>query len=195
MESNYDKLFKILLIGDSGVGKSSLLYRYCDDKFDNTYISTIGVDFKFKTIEHNDKIYKFQIWDTAGQERFRSVTSSYYRGAYSIILVYDITDKDSFLNLSKWIEEVNHHGVPGTEITIVGNKIDCNIYRQVQSEDVVRFAKDNGCKCFETSAKTGFQVETIFKSLLPTLITNDDLKNEQKNININSKPVDKSCCY
>ncbi|WBY58514.1 ras-related protein Rab-1B [Plasmodium yoelii yoelii] len=109
MNDSYDSLFKILLIGDSGVGKSCLLLRFADDTYTDSYISTIGVDFKIKTIEIDDKIIKLQIWDTAGQERFRTITSSYYRGAQGIIIVYDVTDRDSFNNVKNWIIEIEKY--------------------------------------------------------------------------------------
>ena len=105
----YDYLFKILLIGDSGVGKSCLLVRFADDTYADSYINTIGVDFKIRTIDINSKTVKLQIWDTAGQERFRTITSSYYRGAHGIIIAYDITDKESFQNLRQWLFEIDRY--------------------------------------------------------------------------------------
>ena len=101
-------MFKLLLIGDSGVGKSCLLLRFADDTYTESYISTIGVDFKIRTIELDGKTIKLQIWDTAGQERFRTITSSYYRGAHGIIIVYDVTDRDSFDSVKYWMQEVDH---------------------------------------------------------------------------------------
>ena len=109
MNPEYDYLFKLLLIGDSGVGKSCLLLRFADDTYSESYISTIGVDFKIRTIEHDGKTIKLQIWDTAGQERFRTITSSYYRGAHGIIVVYDVTDQDSFDNVKQWLQEIERY--------------------------------------------------------------------------------------
>merc|ERR1712159_656276 len=103
MNPEYDYLFKLLLIGDSGVGKSCLLFRFADDTYQESYISTIGVDFKIRTVELEGKTIKLQIWDTAGQERFRTITSSYYRGAHGIIVVYDVTDQESFNNVKTWL--------------------------------------------------------------------------------------------
>merc|ERR1711977_627351 len=121
---DYDYLYKLLLIGDSGVGKSCLLLRYVDETYQESYISTIGVDFKIRTVEIDGKVIKLQIWDTAGQERFRTITSSYYRGAHGIIVVYDVTDGDSFRSVEKWITEIERFA--GTEVTkmMVGNKAD-----------------------------------------------------------------------
>jgi len=119
---DYDYLFKILLIGDSNVGKSSLLTRFSDDKFSEDIINTVGVDFKFKTLDIEGKKIKLQIWDTAGQERFRTVTSSYYRGAHGIIIVYDITNADSFKSVTAWIKDAEEGAPPDLEKSIVGNK-------------------------------------------------------------------------
>ncbi|XP_075771425.1 uncharacterized protein LOC102458629 isoform X2 [Pelodiscus sinensis] len=120
----YDYLFKLLLIGDSGVGKSCLLLRFADDNYTDSYISTIGVDFKIRTIELEGKTIKLQIWDTAGQERFRTITSSYYRGAHGIIIVYDVTDQDSFSNMHLWLEEIGRYASENVNKLIVGNKND-----------------------------------------------------------------------
>ena len=107
IEKDYDYLFKLLIIGDAGVGKSSLLLRFADDKFTTAYINTIGVDFKIRSIKYKNKKIKLQIWDTAGQERFRTITSTYYRGAHGVIIVYDVTDRESFDNVKTWIEEID----------------------------------------------------------------------------------------
>ena len=109
MEQPYDYLFKLLLIGDSGVGKSSLLLRFSDDTYETNFNSTIGVDFKIKTVDLDDKVIKLQIWDTAGQERFRTITSSYYRGAHGIIVVYDTTDNETFEHVRR---QAAPHGAP-----------------------------------------------------------------------------------
>merc|ERR1711896_105627 len=118
----YDFLFKLLLIGDSGVGKSCLLLRFADDTYQESYISTIGVDFKIRTIQLDGKTIKLQIWDTAGQERFRTITSSYYRGAHGIIVVYDTTDAESFRSVERWIKEIEKFAGVDVSISLCGNK-------------------------------------------------------------------------
>uniref|UniRef100_A0A8C1PF66 Ras-related protein Rab-13 n=1 Tax=Cyprinus carpio TaxID=7962 RepID=A0A8C1PF66_CYPCA len=134
MAKTYDYLFKLLLIGDSGVGKTCLLFRFSEDAFNTTFISTIGIDFKIRTIELNEKKIKLQIWDTAGQERFRTITTAYYRGAMGIMLVYDITSEKSFENIKNWIRNIEEHASSDVEKMILGNKCDMNDRRQVSKE-------------------------------------------------------------
>ncbi|GMH25670.1 hypothetical protein Nepgr_027513 [Nepenthes gracilis] len=124
MSNEYDYLFKLLLIGDSSVGKSCLLLRFADDSYVDSYISTIGVDFKIRTVELDGKTIKLQIWDTAGQERFRTITSSYYRGAHGIIIVYDVTEMESFNNVKQWLNEIDRYANDSVCKLLVGNKCD-----------------------------------------------------------------------
>ena len=120
----FDYTFKIVMIGDSGVGKSCILLRFADDKFNENFYATIGVDFRFKNVMVDDKSVKLQIWDTAGQERFKTITSAYYRGADGIIIVYDITDRNSFAHIKDWLDDVNKYTDNNPLKIIVGNKID-----------------------------------------------------------------------
>ncbi|XP_073950862.1 ras-related protein ORAB-1-like [Choristoneura fumiferana] len=136
MNPEYDYLFKLLLIGDSGVGKSCLLLRFADDTYTESYISTIGVDFKIRTVELDGKTIKLQIWDTAGQERFRTITSSYYRGAHGIIIVYDCTDQDSFSNVKQWLEEIDRYACDNVNKLLVGNKCDLTTKKVNVSKNV-----------------------------------------------------------
>uniref|UniRef100_A0A7S1TRZ4 Uncharacterized protein n=2 Tax=Phaeomonas parva TaxID=124430 RepID=A0A7S1TRZ4_9STRA len=162
MNAEYDYLFKLLLIGDSGVGKSCLLLRFADDTYTESYISTIGVDFKIRTIEQEGKTIKLQIWDTAGQERFRTITSSYYRGAHGIIVVYDVTDMESFNNVKQWLHEIDRYASENVNKLLVGNKADLEDKRVVTTEAAQEFAESLGIEFIETSAKDRLNVEEAF---------------------------------
>ncbi|PVU99360.1 hypothetical protein BB559_000768 [Furculomyces boomerangus] len=165
MNPEYDYLFKLLLIGDSGVGKSCLLLRFADDTYTESYISTIGVDFKIRTIELEGKTVKLQIWDTAGQERFRTITSSYYRGAYGIIVVYDVTDQESFANVERWLQEIGRYASEGVNKLLVGNKCDLTESRVVDYTQAKEFADQLGIPFLETSAKDATNVEQAFLTM------------------------------
>ncbi|PVF97718.1 GTP-binding protein ypt1 [Serendipita vermifera] len=163
--SEYDYLFKLLLIGDSGVGKSCLLLRFADDTYTESYISTIGVDFKIRTIELEGKTVKLQIWDTAGQERFRTITSSYYRGAHGIIVVYDVTDTDTFTNVKQWLQEIDRYASEGVNKLLVGNKSDLTTKKVVEYSVAKEFAEQLGIPFLETSAKNATNVEQAFLTM------------------------------
>ncbi|VDP20018.1 unnamed protein product [Soboliphyme baturini] len=165
MAKTYDYLFKILLIGDSGVGKTCLLFRFSEDSFNNSFISTIGIDFKIRTIELDGKKIKLQIWDTAGQERFRTITTAYYRGAMGILLVYDITNEKSFDNIKNWIRNIEEHACSDVEKMILGNKSDMEDRRQVSKERGTQLSIEYGVKFMETSAKANYNVEAAFFTL------------------------------
>ncbi|KAG6415985.1 hypothetical protein SASPL_123406 [Salvia splendens] len=160
-----DYLFKLLLIGDSGVGKSCLLLRFADDSYLDSYISTIGVDFKIRTVEQDGKTIKLQIWDTAGQERFRTITSSYYRGAHGIIIVYDVTDQESFNNVKQWLNEIDRYASENVNKLLVGNKCDLADNRAVPYETAKAFADEIGIPFMETSAKNATNVEQAFMAM------------------------------
>jgi len=165
MNAEYDYLFKLLLIGDSGVGKSCLLLRFADDTYTESYISTIGVDFKIRTVELDGKTIKLQIWDTAGQERFRTITSSYYRGAHGIIVVYDITDAESFNNVKQWLHEIDRYASENVNKLLVGNKSDLTSKRAVTFEQGKEFADSLNIEFIETSAKNATNVEKAFLAM------------------------------
>lgn len=199
LATDYDYLFKVLLIGDSGVGKSSVLLRYIDEMFTELFLSTIGVDFKLKTIMCHDKKVKLQIWDTAGQERFKTITRSYYRGASAVIVIYDVTDKDSFSHLSNWLNEIKQN----TECDkidvvsiLVGNKIDLEKKRVIPYQDGATFAAQNNMQFVEVSSKTGENVEKIFDLLVNELVKKRSFKMNKPEIILNSKSLQnkKSCC-
>jgi len=171
MNPEYDYLFKLLLIGDSGVGKSCLLLRFAEDTYTESYISTIGVDFKIRTIELEGKTIKLQIWDTAGQERFRTITSSYYRGAHGIIVVYDVTDYESFNNVKQWLHEIDRYACENVNKLLVGNKSDLESKRAVKFDTAKEFADTLGIEFLETSAKNSTNVEQAFQTMAAQIKT------------------------
>jgi len=161
----YDFLIKLLLIGDSGVGKSCLLLRFSDDQFTPSFITTIGIDFKIKTIELEGKRIKLQIWDTAGQERFRTITTAYYRGAMGILLVYDVTDEQSFSNIRNWIRNIEQHAADNVNKVLIGNKADQVNDKKVETTRGQALADEYCIKFFEASAKTNQNVAEAFESI------------------------------
>ncbi|XP_076340789.1 ras-related protein Rab-35-like isoform X1 [Tachypleus tridentatus] len=176
MAREYDHLFKLLIIGDSGVGKSSLLLRFADNTFSGNYITTIGVDFKIRTIEVDGERVKLQIWDTAGQERFRTITSTYYRGTHGVIVVYDVTNGESFANVKRWLHEIDQNCDVVNRI-LVGNKNDDPERKVVLTEDAQRFADQMEIQLFETSAKENVNVEEMFSAITKMVLKT---KKEQK---------------
>jgi len=161
----YDYLIKLLLIGDSGVGKSCLLLRFSEDSFIPSFITTIGIDFKIRTIELEGKRIKLQIWDTAGQERFRTITTAYYRGAMGILLVYDVTDEKSFSNIRNWIRNIEQHATESVNKMLLGNKCDMTDKKVIDFERGKALADEYGIRFLETSAKNNIGVDEAFISL------------------------------
>ncbi|XP_046996430.1 ras-related protein Rab-8A isoform X1 [Schistocerca americana] len=176
MAKTYDYLFKLLLIGDSGVGKTCVLFRFSEDAFNTTFISTIGIDFKIRTIELDGKKIKLQIWDTAGQERFRTITTAYYRGAMGIMLVYDITNEKSFENIKNWIRNIEENASADVEKMLLGNKCELTEKRQVTKERGEQLAIEYGIKFMETSAKASIRVEEAFFTLARDIKTKMEKK-------------------
>ncbi|XP_062091333.1 ras-related protein RABA3 [Humulus lupulus] len=161
-----DYVFKVVVIGDSAVGKTQILSRFTKNEFCFDSKSTIGVEFQTRTVTINDKLIKAQIWDTAGQERYRAVTSAYYRGALGAMLVYDITKRQSFDHVARWVEELRAHADNSIVIMLIGNKADLVDLRAVPTEDAVEFAEDQGLFFSETSALSGDNVNTAFFRVL-----------------------------
>ena len=155
---------KILILGDCTVGKTSLLLRYTDDNFTESHVSTIGVEYKVKTIEINGKSIKLQIWDTSGQERFRSITKNFFRSADGVLFVYDITSKESFTNIKEWLKNAQDVG-NNFEKILIGNKCDLAEKRQVKEEDLEKLGQKMGMTTFETSAKENINVSVIFQKM------------------------------
>ncbi|CAD8212269.1 unnamed protein product [Paramecium octaurelia] len=161
----YNYLFKFIIVGDTNVGKSCLLLQFTDSRFRNEHDATIGVEFGSRNLKINDKQIKLQIWDTAGQESFKSITRSYYRGSIGGILVFDVTSRQSFEDLQKWYQEIQGYACDKIEMVIVGNKIDLEERREVKTEEARRYAQKQGFAYFETSAKTGENVDNVFETM------------------------------
>jgi len=207
--NKFDYLIKLLLIGDSGVGKSCLLLRYSDDSFTQSFITTIGIDFKIKTLKlwenkslNAEKRLKLQIWDTAGQERFRTITTAYYRGAMGILLVYDVTDRTSFSNVKNWIRQIEQHASENVDLILVANKCDCDDsgedLRKVTFEEGSDLAQEYNIPFIETSAKSNINVDECFEKIATNIVTRLDGEAQAKvdeKINLATpNPKGKSSC-
>jgi Ras-related protein Rab-1A len=165
MSSDSDLLYKVLIIGDSAVGKSCLLLQFSDQTFSDHYVSTIGVDFKIRTMDVAGKQVKLQIWDTAGQERFQTITANYYHGSHAIAIVYDITNRASFENLRRWMADVDRLANPQVCKIVIGNKADQEDKRQVRRDEGQTIADNLGVPFLETSAKTSYNVREMFHQM------------------------------
>ena len=193
---DYNYLFKLVLIGNTGVGKSSLLFRFSENVWEDKFIPTIGVDFvrifiiisqKLKTLEVDGKKVKLQIWDTAGQEKFRNINASYYKGANGILVVYDITNRETFDGLTSWLIEIEKNSSKDVYKLLIGNKNDLDEKRQITYNEGKEFASINGMEFFETSAKTAYKVQDAFE-----LLTRDIIRiiiKEKKKMVKKEKPV------
>lgn len=191
------KIFRVLLVGESSVGKTCLLLRYTDNKFSECVISTIGVDFKTRILNIEGSQVKLQIWDSAGAEKFRSITKAYYRGSHGILVVFDLSHRDSFSQVQYWIDSIKQERGEDVEIVIVGNKCDLN--QVVNEGDIIQLAEKNGVKYFKTSAKDNTNVEEVFQYLAVLMHQKNKLLDQdeaQKQVNINSKSDTKTggCC-
>ena len=209
-QDDYEQLYKIIIIGDSGVGKSNILGRYLHDEFKEDTKSTVGVEFGSKKMQIENATIKLQIWDTAGQERYRSITSAYYKGAKGCFIVYDITNSQSFDDIIKWYEEIKKSGDKGVSIILVGNKCDLENERKVTIEMGKNKAKEMNCPFYETSALNNIMIEEVFKSICEDIFNkvktekkdeddDDDyeiVKDENKTVNINTadSKQKKKCC-
>lgn len=200
--NNYDKLFRYIIVGDMAVGKSCILLQFTDNKFRVQHELTIGVEFGAKTIELNNKTIKIQIWDTAGQEQFQAITRTYYKGAIGALLVYDITRRDTFTHVTKWLEEVKSNSSKHICVILIGNKKDLEDKRQVTYEEGESFARENGLMFLETSAKTAFNVVEAFNLSAQAILNNiektgvdpTENKNKMKIENKTQEPVKKGGC-
>jgi len=164
-DKDYEVTYKILILGDSGVGKTCLIFRFIEDIFSDSYISTIGIDCRSRIVNLDGKKVRLQIWDTAGQERFRTLTSAYFRGAMGIILVYDITTEDSFKHIAQWLQNIQDNASPDVCKVLVGNKLDCEDERVIDTERGNSISENAELEFFETSARTGEGVTEAFMAV------------------------------
>jgi len=164
-EDKFDYMFKIIIVGDMNVGKSSILQRYFDNNYVTVHQPTIGVDFRLRNITVDGKIVKLQAWDTAGQERFRSIAVNYYRGAHGIILVFDVTNPATFAKLPNWLDEIDRYADKGAVKLLVGNKCDAVGARKVTTQQAQKFAEEHGLNLLEASAMNSENIEKTFVSL------------------------------
>eukprot|EP00062_Callorhinchus_milii_P014588 gi/632963917/ref/XP_007898145.1/ PREDICTED: ras-related protein Rab-3B [Callorhinchus milii] len=168
-DQNFDYMFKLLIIGNSSVGKTSFLFRYADDTYSSSFVSTVGIDFKVKTVYRNDKRVKLQIWDTAGQERYRTITTAYYRGAMGFILMYDIANADSYSAVQDWATQIKTYSWDNAQVILVGNKCDMEDERIVPAEKGRHLAEQLGFEFFEASAKDNINVKQVFERLVDVI--------------------------
>ena len=169
--SKNEFVYKILILGDTSVGKTCFLTRYADNTFQETHMSTIGIDYKLKNVQmENGKVAKLQIWDTAGQDRFRSITKNYYKGANGIVVIFSVVDKLSFINIKSWINQIKAEVDDKVTIIIVGNKIDDEENREVTTEEGEELARSFDLNFFECSAKTGENINETFNELVKKMV-------------------------
>ena len=201
----YDKTCQILILGDSSVGKTSLISRYANGIFKEEYLATVGLDYYNKQDTINNLNVLVKLWDTAGQERFKSLTPNYFRNAEGVVIVFDVTNLETFENLKYWISSIKSNlGEKNIiiPIIIIGNKIDMDDMRDINKEEADKFAKENDYKYFEASAKTGEGVDEAFREIVNQILDNSDkleeIKEERKSIKIqeepNNKQKKKNCC-
>ena len=188
VDEEYDYLFKIVLIGDSGVGKSNLLSRFTRNEFNLESKSTIGVEFATKSIQAEGKTIKAQIWDTAGQERYRAITSAYYRGAVGALLVYDISKHSTFENVERWLKELRDHAEANIVVMLVGNKSDLRHLRAVETDEAMAFAEQHNLAFIETSALDASGVDTAFQRILTEIYRLMSKRNMQAEDAANKMP-------
>ncbi|KAK9466498.1 ras family-domain-containing protein [Lipomyces arxii] len=192
--SNPMKKYKLVFLGEQSVGKTSLITRFMYDSFDSQYAATIGIDFLSKTMYLEDRTVRLQLWDTAGQERFRSLIPSYIRDSTVAVVVYDVTNRNSFVNTTKWIDDVRAERGTDVIIVLVGNKTDLNDKRQVTAEEGEKKAKEFKVMFIETSAKAGHNVKTLFRRIaqaLPGMENSMEEANQSQMIDITIDPSHK----
>ena len=196
----YDKKIKIMIVGETLVGKTSLIRRYTKNKFGRDYLATIGIDFQYKFLDINNKKIKVELWDTAGQERFKSIAKNYFQSSDGLLIVYDITDKKTFEKLDDWFEQIKENAPENSKLVLVGNKSDLGGKREIPIEEGQKFSEKNKVKFFETSAKDGTNVNSVFEMLTNDIINDEGgfaTRNKRSSQVLKKKNMTaekKSCC-
>ena len=190
-------VFKILLLGDSEVGKSCFLMRYSDNVFVENYITTIGLDYKLKNVKlDSGKTIKVQLWDTAGQDKYRTIAKNYFKGSHGILLLYDVTKQSSFQNIRDWIQDIREEVSPKAIIFLIGNKIDLADQRKISKEKGIELAEEYKLPFFEASAKSGENVDEVFKALYKKISeVYGDLEREMGSKLNKRKKNQRKCCF
>ena len=191
-EAKEDFKLKIVVVGDSGVGKTNLIKRFITNEFSENFKATIGVEFMSKTYKINKHLFKIEIWDTAGQERYKSITAVYYKGAKGALVVYDTTDKSTFENIDKWMLEIKDKTSKDIKLMVIGNKIDLKDEREVKNEEALKKAESLGIPLMETSALDATNVKEAFHDLLKEIYKDmkDNLNNPENKFQNEKKGID-----
>ena len=194
LSTSMDCVYKVLLLGDSTVGKTCVLLKYTDKIFQETHMMTIGLDYRLKVMQlQSGKEVKLQIWDTAGQDRFRSITKNYYKGSHGIILIYDVTSLKTFENVKSWISQINEEISDKVVIYLVANKIDMETERKVSTKEGQKLAEELGVPFIETSAKTGVGIDNVFNDMVERIDKEfGDAQRATKNLSYQAKG--RKCC-
>ena len=197
INENFDYILKLLIVGDSTVGKTNFIMRFISDKFNESYMTTSGIDLKSKDIEIKNKNIRIQIWDTAGQEKYRAITRNLYLKVLGVLIIYDITNEKSYNNLKTWVQLIREDCGSHMQIIIVGNKCDLDSERKINQEEVMKYAKKEKIEYIETSCKTGENVQKAVKTICEKILENNDLSSDMSFTLSSSSllpPKNKKCC-
>ena len=197
INENFDYILKLLIVGDSTVGKTNFIMRFINDKFNESYMTTSGIDLKTKDIEIKNKNIRIQIWDTAGQEKYRAITRNLFLKVLGVLIIYDITNEKSYNNLKTWVQLIREDCGSHMQIIIVGNKCDLDSERKINQEEVMKYAKKEKIEYIETSCKTGENVQKAVKTICEKILENNDLSSDMSFTLSSSSlltPKNKKCC-
>ena len=197
MNDNFDLILKLLIVGDSSVGKTNFIMRFINNEFINNYLTTSGIDLKTKDIEVKNKKIRIQIWDTAGQVKYKAITRNLFLKVMGAIIIYDITNEKSYTNLKSWVELIREECGSHMQIIIVGNKCDLDSERKINQDEVMNYAEEEKIEYIETSCKTGENVHKVVKTICEKILENNDLSTDMS-FTLNSSsfmaPKKKKCC-